>query len=156
MLLFLEGIASMQNQRSNEVYVVSLGADEIVPGSGYTWIDVVEKESMYFHPVGIKGWPPEPPNYVGFRYHGILQSIHHVRSYDVVGNPKKANRNWVDSPVPHFVYKLGNPIRPQKELRSGPIQNARMWCLFDTLLSGEYETIREANEASNRRLAEDT
>lgn len=152
--LFLEGIASMQNQRSNEVYVVSLSADEIVPGSGYTWINVVE-EGKYFHPVGTKGWPAEPPNYVGFRYHGKLQSIHHVRSYEVVKNPKKANPKWVNSPIPHFVYDLGNPIHPQTELRSGPIQNARMWCLIDTLISGEHKTIREANEASKKRLAED-
>lgn len=152
--MFLEGIASMQNQRSNNVYVVSLGVGEISPGSGYTWIDVVEKHQKYFHPVG-HGWPAEPPNYIAFRHHGELKSVHHIRKYKVVSNPRDANPKWADNPIPHFVYDLGRPIRPQKPIRSGPIRNTRRWCLIDTLLSGEYETISEASNASRQRLAED-
>ena len=72
----LRRYVSMRNPRDNLVYVVSLNKDPIT--EGYTWIDVVEKDKRYFHPVG-NGWPVEPPNYIAFRYHGRLQSVHYIK-----------------------------------------------------------------------------
>ena len=74
-------------EHSNLVYVVSLSYDEFGP-PGISFIDVVEKHSKYFHPIGGTGggWPFEPPNYLGFRYDGELKSIHHVASYSVIEN----------------------------------------------------------------------
>jgi len=162
--LFLGGIATMQNQGSNEVFVVVLSRDEILPNSGYTWIDVVEKDGNYFHPVG-NGWPAEPPNYVGFRYDGRLQSVHHVESYEVVRNLQARNKNWPATSQetkrsrpphdPHFVYTLGKPMRPASPIRTGKIfRNGRVKCAIDTLLSGEFDTIADARDASKRRIAE--
>jgi hypothetical protein len=151
--LFLGGITTMQKQSSNEVYVVSLSPKEILPKSKYTWIDVVEKDSKYFHPARKRGYPAEPPNYVGFRYKGALQSIHHVDKYEVVQNLQKRNKKWPKTDEPHFVYTLGLPMRPAKRIGAGRLyRNMPIRCLIDTLLSGEFETISDAHNASKRRL----
>jgi len=75
---------NMQNQESNWVYVVSLSNWEWAPG--LTFIQVVEKRKRYFHPYARSGWPKQPPNYLGFRYGGCLQRIHHVESAEVIKN----------------------------------------------------------------------
>jgi len=152
--LFLGDIQTMQNQRSNEVFVVSLGAQEILKKTGYTWIDVVVRDRKYFHPVGLRGFPAEPVNYVGFRYGGKLQSVHHVASYEVVRNLQKRNKKWPSTDAPHFIYVLGPPMRPAGPIATGKIyKNGRVWCLIDTLLSGEFDTISEARDATKNRLA---
>jgi hypothetical protein len=69
----------------NTVYIVSLGLDAMVDGGTHTWIGVVEIDRCCFHPMGGSGWPVEPPNYIGFRYHGKLQSVHHIDASDGFG-----------------------------------------------------------------------
>src|SRR5690606_6250025 len=104
---------SVQNQQSNMVYVVSLG-----PGtpewSSTSWIDFVEQERCYFHPFGKSGGPKEPPNYIGVRYKGRLQSIHHIESWKVVdslaGVPGVDPRRGPEGPF--LLYDLGPPIVP--------------------------------------------
>ena len=85
LLTYFGGLMTMQNVDSNLVYVVSLGS-----GTRKGWklslIDVVEKKRAIFSSCW-GGWPKEPPNYVAFRYHGKLQSIHHVESYTVFDDP---------------------------------------------------------------------
>ena len=73
----------MERQTDNNVFVVVLGQSPMVPGQTHTWIDVVEKDKCYFHPVG-NHWPVRPPNYIGFRYRGRLQSVHHIESFEIV------------------------------------------------------------------------
>lgn len=85
LLTYLRGVMTMQNVDSNWVYVVSLGSGT-PEGWGISWIDVVKKKRRYFHPVG-GNWPKEPPNYIGFRYYGMLQSIHHIDGYEIFDNP---------------------------------------------------------------------
>lgn len=149
---YLKGIATMQDVLSNKVYVVSLSNKEIHKGSGYTWIDVVAKDRCYFHPVG-NTWPLSPPNYVAFRYNGRLQSIHHVQRSQVSNYLHKLNKKWPKTHRPHFVYKLGRPIRPPLDIALGNLwANARLWCLIDTLLTGKYKTVKDAHEASKKRL----
>lgn len=149
---YLKGIATMQDVLSNKVYVVSLSHEEIYKGSGYTWIDVVAKDQCYFHPMA-KTWPLNPPNYVAFRYDGRLQSIHHVERSEVTHRLQKVNKNWPKTNRPHFVYQLGRPIRPPLDIGLGNLwTNARLWCLIDTLLTGKYKTLKDANEASRKRL----
>lgn len=149
---YLRGIASMQDVQSNKVYVVSLSTEEIRKGSGYTWVDVVERDRCYFHPVG-KTWPLSPPNYVAFRYEGRLQSIHHVERYSVTHHLHKINKKWPYTSSPHFVYQLGRPIRPPLDIGLGNLySNARVWCLIDTLLTGKYKTVKDASDASKKRL----
>jgi len=148
---YLRGIMTMQNIESNMVYVVSLGSGEAV-GSGLTWIDIVKKKNLYFHPMGGKGWPKEPPNYIAFRYFGKLQSIHHIESYDVVTDmhskiPEIPEGEW----EPHFLYKLGQGFAPSKEVKTGNIYpNGRVWCMLDTLFT--CDTISEARDETKRRL----
>jgi hypothetical protein len=66
LLVYFEGLMTLQNYDSNWVYVVSLGAGA-PEGWQISWIDIVKKRSSYFHPVG-DGWPKAPPNYIAFRY----------------------------------------------------------------------------------------
>jgi hypothetical protein len=86
---YLRGVAHMRNLHDNRVYVVSLSTDKSEAGVSY--IDVVRKLGVYWYPVGGRGgWPKTPYNYMGFRYHGQLQSVHHVDESVVVSDLSEA------------------------------------------------------------------
>jgi hypothetical protein len=152
LLLYLGRITIMQNLQSNMVYVVALSS-ETNRGWKISWIDIVEKLRRYFHAAGTGGWPKEPPNYIGFRYKGMLQSIHHIEGHEIVTNlhkvsPKIPTGLW----VPMFVYRLGPAIRPKKPVKTGRIfRNGRVWCMLDTLLISK--TISAARDLTRKRLA---
>lgn len=149
----LEDYVSMQNPRDNLVYVVSLSTKPIREGDNYTWIDVVEKDKRYFHPVEGR-WPSVPPNYIGFRYHGKLQSVHHIDVYEIVGDLSEVNTRWPETDVEHFVYNLGPAMKPSHQIKTGKIyRSGRVWCAIDTLLSGVCDTINDARDVTSRRLA---
>jgi hypothetical protein len=116
----------MQKQESNLVYVVSLGKEEWVPG--LTLRQVVKEKRRYFHPYGSGGWPKEPPNYIGFRYDGVLQSIHHIERSEVINN---FSSHFAEYPAanehePYRLYSLGPAIRPLPKVRSGKIWNRKV------------------------------
>ena len=148
---YLKGIMTMQNKESNMVYVVALGTDN-PKGCDISWIDIVKRHNRYFCPVGGNGWPKEPPNYIGFRYHGKLQSIHHVEDYVITKNvhdevPNMPDELWDGS---CFIYNLGPAIIVPKEVRTGNIfRNARVWEMLDTLLTAD--TISEARDITKQR-----
>ena len=148
---YLGSEASMQDQYSNWVYVVSLNHETF--GGKTTFVEVVEKHRKYFHPMGggRGGWPVDPPNYIAFRYDGGLRSIHHVDGHEVVSDlapffPNQPSEEW----DLHFLYHLGPPIRPAKEIKVGARWRAnRVWCFIDTLLTSD--TIAEALEKTKER-----
>jgi hypothetical protein len=146
----LEKYVTGSRINDNTVYVVSLSDASIETGGTYTWIDVV-REGFYFHPAG-KGWPSEPPNYIGFRYGGKLQAIHHIEDWNVVDCLKDKCVSWPENDVPHFVYRLGPAIIPATEVRSGNIWSARNYVAIDLLLSGACRNIGEAVAATKQRL----
>ncbi|MBI4479122.1 MAG: hypothetical protein HY651_03775 [Acidobacteria bacterium] len=153
LLTYLQGVITMQNTDSNWVYVVSLGSGS-PEGWGISWIDIVKKKSRYFHPVGAT-WPKEPPNYIAFRYHGMLQSIHHIESWEIFTN---FHNKFSEAPEgdgkPRFLYKLGPAFGPQKEVKAGKIRwNRRVECMLDTLFT--CDTISEAVDISKRRESKD-
>ncbi|MCZ6623087.1 MAG: hypothetical protein O7B35_02435 [Deltaproteobacteria bacterium] len=150
LLTYLEGLMTMQKMDSNRVYVVAL-ASGTPKGWGISWIDIVKKRKRYFHPIGIKGWPKEPPNYIAVRYKGKLQSIHHVEGYEVVEDlQKKIPEIKGATRTPRFLYRLGPAFRPNKEIRTGRIyRNGRVWCMLDTLFT--CDTISDARDVSNKR-----
>jgi hypothetical protein len=148
--LHLEGYVAAQVVSSNLVYVVAISSAEIRPG--YTWIDVVEKDNAYFHPIEKGGWPTTPPNYLGFRYHGQLQSVRHVEEAEFVAALGDRNERWEDWNN-HMLYRLGPPMRPVVSLRSGIPYANRVYCALDLLLSGACETIKQAQEETRRRLS---
>jgi hypothetical protein len=41
----------------------------------------------------------QPPNYIGFRYEGRLQSVHHIDSFKIVHNLATDNPLWPENPV---------------------------------------------------------
>lgn len=148
----LQEFVAMDRLTDNTVFVVSLGLQPMVEGKSHTWVDVVEKDGCYFHPLS-NGWPVQPPNYIGFRYHGKLQTVHHIESFEIVEDLSKVNPRWVKESSDHFVYRLGPPMRPPSEMRTGNIfKNGRVYCAIDTLLSGAFKTISEARDETKRRL----
>ena len=151
--IYLRGFVSMRNLQDNRVYVVALSKEPIKEDEGYTWIDVVERDNCYFHPIR-KGWPVMPPNYIAFRYDGQLQSVHHIESYNVIADLSSCNEFWPESDADHFVYQLGPAIKPFDKVKSGRIWNRRGWCCIDTLLSGACKSVKEAMEETNRRLGD--
>jgi hypothetical protein len=104
---------------------------------------------------GRGGWPKEPPNYIAFRYYGKLQSIHHIKSYEVVTNmheriPEIRSEEW----KPHFLYTLGQEFGPSTEVRTGSIYpNGRVWCMLDTLFT--CDTISDARDLSQKRVKQE-
>lgn len=150
---YLQSIMTMKKIESNLVFVVALGGSKhALKGSSITSRDIVNKKRRYFHPFGRNGWPSDPPNYIGFRYRGRLQSIHHIESYEVFSDPHSIikeipSQKWDD----HIVYKLGPAIKPTREVRTGNIfRNGRVWCMLDTLFTSE--TISDARDLTKRRL----
>ena len=152
LIKYLEGIITMQTKESNWVYVVSLSTAK-PENCDLTWIELVENKMKYFHPFGINGWPKEPPNYIGFRYRGRLQSIHHIESYTVTKNIHDVIEEMPDFETEneHFVHSLGKPIIPSKVIKTGRIYpSGRKWAMLDTLLTAD--TISEASEISEQRM----
>lgn len=142
---------AMDRLRDNRVFVVSLNASPVREGGSHTWIDVVERDRSYYHPVR-KGWPSQPPNYIAFRYRGRLQSVHHVDGIEIVDDVSKVNPAWRGDPCNHFVYRLGPPMRPVAEMKTGNIYpSGRVWCDIDTLLSGAWTTVSDARNETQRR-----
>lgn len=149
LIRYLEKIMTMKNIHSNLVYVVAISSGQ-VDGWKISWIDIV-KRKRYFHPVGGKGWPTEPPNYIAFRYNGRLQSIHHIEKYEVFTNP---NQYFPEIPSEewkyHFIYELGDPIIPMKNVKTGNIyRNGRVWAMLDLLFTSD--TISEARDRTKKR-----
>ncbi|HXB02857.1 MAG TPA: hypothetical protein VNV15_08580 [Opitutaceae bacterium] len=152
---YMEGLIDMQNQKSNEVYVVALGsahkAERWWDGS---WREFVTSQRTYFQPTTVR-WPKPSPNYLGFRYDGKLQSIHHIDKMEAVDSLKGHIRahsffGWMKKP--HLVCKLGPPIRPAREVRSGNIMNRRMMAALDLLLT--CRNVTEASKKTKKRLLE--
>ena len=148
---YLEGSIMTRNVHSNEVYVVSL-SKEFFGKPGYTFIDYVARDKIYFHPIG-NGYPSEPPNYVGFRYDGRLQSIHFVDAAKTVRNLSSIEGfPHDDTDHPHFVYTLGPSIGPAHEVRSGKgLRNRRVRIPIDLLLT--CATVRDAELAARKRAS---
>lgn len=154
LMTHLTEYVALDRLTDNRVYVVSLNNKPARSGGTTTFIDVVERDKSYFHPVGNR-WPNSPITYIGFRYDGRLQSVHHVVSSQVVQNVASVNPEWSDTEIDHFVYRLGPPMRPPLEMRTGAgIQQSRhAVCIIDTLLSGAFSTIADAEIETRRRLA---
>lgn len=160
---YIKRIMTTQNKDTNWVYVVSLGLKEAEitasegkkETAGITYVDIVRKHHKYCCPVGggKGGWPKEPLTYIAFRYHGKLQSIHHIEKYIVTDNlhPYVPEIPDVELSETHFVYELGPVIIPPKDIRTGDkiVMSNRVWAQLDTLLTSD--TITEAMEISKAR-----
>lgn len=156
LIVHLGGFAAMDRVRDNLVYVVSLGSGPMRKKQSHTWIDVVEKDGSYFHPVG-DGWPAQPPNYVAFRYGGRVRSVRRIESYEIFADVSAKNPLWISTDSDHFVYKLGPAMRPAAELRAATPddtvkRSARVWCAIDTLISGQFKTLGAARDETKKRL----
>jgi hypothetical protein len=152
LISYLGGVTTMQEPDSNWVYVVSLGA-QTPDGWKISFIDVVRKHGLYFHPTeGGGGWPKTPPNYLGWRYGGKLQGIAHIEEFRLVPDmhdeiPEIPRGKVKD----HVLYRLGPVFKPSKEVRVGKLfKNSRVKCMLDTLFTSN--TISEARDESQKRI----
>jgi hypothetical protein len=148
--IYLRRAMSMQDQESNLVYVVALGAGT-PEWSGISWRDIVNVKHRYFHWYAKGGWPLEPPNYLAFRYDGKLQSIHHVEDYEIVDRlHDRFAEVDPDYEGRHVVYTLGDPMRPAHRVSTGKIyRNGRVWAMIDLLLT--CSTVAEARDRTKER-----
>jgi hypothetical protein len=150
----LKEYRSMTDLVDNRAYCVVLSDSPMNDSDpSYTWIDVVTQDNSYFHPIGIKGWPNTAPNYIAFRKGGQLLSVHHIDKCEVYEDISQKNKRWTKTTIPHFVYSLGPPMYPSKQVKNGKLYaTGRYWCAIDTLLSGAFETISAARDETQRRL----
>ena len=152
---YLEDVMDDQDQESNLVYVVSLSTKRR-PWCRIKPFDWVTKKRRYFHPYNRAGWPLVPPNYLGFRYHGRLQSIHHVEKAEIVQNladhlDEIVKRKRHHTPSPCVLYRLGPPIVPCRKVKTGNLfRSARVWAALDLLLTSK--TISRARDLTKKRL----
>jgi len=147
------GEQTSMRRLDNLVYVVSLSYER-PEGASISFVDVVEKKGLYFHPFGSGGWPKEPPSYMGFRYGGRLRSVRFVEEYKIVSDlsaeiPEMGTHSKI-YPGEHFLYRLGPPVEPMKTVSSkGVWPSGRVWCMIDVLLTAN--TIGDAVKASEAR-----
>jgi len=98
------------------------------------------------------------PNYLGFRYGGKLQRIHHVEKYEIVYDlakyiPEVNARKWrkAHGEHPKILYWLGPAIVPSCEVKTGNIFSAgRLWAALDLLLTSP--TVADACTKTKKRL----
>ena len=153
---YLRGVADMRDTNSNSVHVVALSRNvwagwppDLSP------VDEVERHRVYHYPTTGGNYPKIVPNYMGFRYDGKLQSIHHVDAYEVVDSPfglipGAPNLRW---DAPSYFLRLGPPFRPGHEVRTGTgiFRAAPLTADLDLLLT--CSTISEARDLTRVRRA---
>jgi hypothetical protein len=147
---YLSEVTDMRDTDSNSVFVVSL-AHQRGEGWQYDFVEIVTKLGKYFFPASGKNWPKVPPNYIAFRYGGLLQSIHHIDDYAVVTH--MADHLPVPPPEwdPHFLVTLGPPIKPPQRVPTGPRihRSGHAWVDIDLLLTAP--TISDALTLTEQR-----
>ena len=80
---------TMQNTTSNLVYV--LGPQRLSARlvrhhlQGHRWSSAATTSTLLA--AGREAGRKTPPNYLGFRFEGRLQRVHHVESYEVITQP---------------------------------------------------------------------
>ena len=146
----------MRDTNTNSVHVVSLSR-RVWEGwpPDLSPVDEVERHRIYHYPTRGGNYPKIVPNYMGFRYDGRLQSIHHVDSYEVVDSPHgllpgAPDVRWDE---PAYFLRLGPPFRPNHEVRTGTgnFRAAPLSADLDLLLT--CSTISEARDATKARRA---
>ncbi|MCH5146742.1 MAG: hypothetical protein J1F61_01900 [Clostridiales bacterium] len=149
---YLREIINMKDEFSNRAYCVVLSKDIASwdTTGKTTYIDVVEKYNLYYHPVG-NHYPTEPVNYICFRYYGKVMGIYHVDEYTIIDNPKNVIEGFVDKTVkPHFLYKLGKKITPSHTVSTkGVHPQARRYACIDLILT--EETLKDACDKTKLR-----
>jgi hypothetical protein len=131
LLAYLEGGGYVGSHRDSRVFVVPLGkgTSEI----GVPFHRIPYEEGIYWY--GLTGGPKVPPNYVGFRFDGRLQSIHHVEESQVFGRMSEIYPGTTKDWGPGVRLRLGPAVRPVAVVRSGQLRDRRVWADIDLLLT---------------------
>ena len=149
---YLRGVADMRDTNSNRVWVVALTRRSWKDWpADLTPVAEVEQHRLYHYP-SEGSYVKVVPNYIGFRYDGRLQSVHHVDGYELVDSPHGhvPGAPALDWDFPHFLLRLGPPVRPDHPVRTGGLYgSARHWADLDLLLTSA--TVREAVDATKTR-----
>ena len=147
---YLQGVIRLRRVEDSWTYCIVLNNEMPDDGGKYTFLEYVTKANCYFHPVGISGWPQEPPNFLAFRWSGAVQRIHRVKHAEVLPTllhrwPKL--RKSPGTMRPHMVYDLGPQLPPFEPIPNGaPYRANRLWVLLDQLQTAG--TLKAAHDAS--------
>lgn len=150
---YLRGVADMRDTNTNQVNVVALSR-RVWDGwpADLSPVDEVEKYRVYHYPT-VGNYRKIVPNYMGFRYDGVLKSIHHVDSYEIIDSPYGHVPGAPDLAwdAPANLLHLGPPIRPDHRVPTGKgiWPSAPMVVDIDLLLT--CATITEARDATKAR-----
>jgi hypothetical protein len=141
----------MRETNSNRVFCVALNS-RTPSWSKLSYIDIVEKERKYLYTLGEKRWPPDPPNYIAFRYDGKLQSIHHVEKYEVTTKLSEYLPTNKEVEInPHYLLFLGRSFKPSHEVKNGKIYpRQHLWFHLDTVFI--CDTIEQARNLTQERI----
>src|SRR5262249_38485649 len=93
----------------------------------------------------------EPPKYIGFRFNGRLQSIHHVDDVDHFGTFRDLYPETTKDWGPGVRLKLGSPIRPDHVVRTGRGIQRSMHAQVDIDLLLTCDAIDEAFRQTKER-----
>lgn len=150
---YLRGVADMRDTNTNEVHVVAL-TRRVWDGwpADLSPVDEVEKYRVYHYPT-VGNYRKIVPNYMGFRYDGALQSIHHVDSYEIIDTPHghvpgAPDLRWG---APANLLHLGPPIRPNHRVPTGRGIWPSAPMVVDIHLLLTSATITEARAATKLR-----
>lgn len=148
---YLEGAGYMpSSHRDTRVHVVALSAK--ISEKKIPYEQVPYELSVYWYPEKAP-WPKVPPNYFGFRFHGKLQSVHHVEKVTHFGAFSEIFPDTTDDWGPGVLATLGPPIRPEHPVRTGKGIPMSMHADVDIDLLLTCSTVTEAFKKTKERDA---
>ena len=150
-LTYLGGIMGTPNINSNSVYVVALNWNSVCT-QGYNFVDVVRIANRYYCPVDRFRDVNCIPNYIGFRFDGVLKYVCHIDSYVITRNLKEEVpfMDDVEEKCDYYVFRLGTKIEPSKTVKTGGVwPNGHNWADIDLLLT--CDSVKEACDLSKKR-----
>jgi hypothetical protein len=133
--------------RNDDQWVFCVVVSDAVFG-GIAFQHYVLNERVYFHPFGGNNtWPKIAPNFLCFRWGGLVRQVNRVKRFEVV--PQLSDRWPAVTPEddgPHIIYDLGPNIPIPTITTKGTYATGRVWCLLDQLLV--QPTLADAVRAS--------
>ncbi len=150
LVTYLEGAGYLTSHRDTRVHVVALNSN--ISEMGIRYEQVPYELGAYWYPEKAP-WPKMPPNFLGFRFQGQLQSVHHVDEVRHFGAFDEVFPQTTEAWGPGVLATLGPPIRPEQPVRTGRGIQRSMHAEVDIDLLLTCSTITEAFKKTKERDA---
>lgn len=152
---YLRRAIKMLDPADSWTYCVVLSNSRPGGGGARTFREFVTVESCYFHPYGWgAGWPKTPPNFLAFRWDGMVQRVHRVISSEIIPNLQafRSDIPLTENEIrPHVLYKLGPQILGTPIPNGRQYRASRLWVLLDQLLVNK--SLADAHDGTKRITA---